>query len=246
MAAKRRLSLRVLLSWHRYIGLGVAIIAIHLAITGILLNHTSDIGLSKTYINNSTILNWYGIQLPDQLSGFKIEDNWLSHWNDTIYFNDHIIAKSIYPLRGAVVTSNFYALATSEEIWLLTIDGEIIEKLNTPAEKLGDIMLIGIQDNSVVINTEQGNFRADKDLIAWQPVTKNKLNWSQQELVPNELSDLLFSHGHSISWERLLLDLHSGRIVSTAGTLFVDLAGVALLFLAITGFTIWTKRRRRT
>jgi len=246
MATKpKKIPMRFLLWWHRHIGLTVAIVAIHLAITGILLNHTSDIGLDKAYINNSTVLNLYDIKLPEQLTGYKIKNNWLSHWNDVIYFNDQVIAESMQPLRGAVITAHFYALATSEEIWLLTIDGEIIEKISAPGEKLGDIVSIGTQGNNVTINTEQGVFKADNDLIAWQPVKADSINWSQQAYVPKELTELLFAEGHSISWERLLLDLHSGRIATRAGTLLVDLAGVALLLLAITGFTIWLKRRKK-
>ena len=138
--------MRFLLWWHRHIGLTVAIVAIHLAITGILLNHTSDMGLDKTYLNNSIVLNLYDIKLPEQLPGYKIENNWLSHWNDVIYFNEQVIAESMHPLRGAVITSHFYALATSEEIWLLTIDGEVIEKFSAPGEKLGDIVSMGTRE----------------------------------------------------------------------------------------------------
>ena len=243
MTKKNKISQRVLLTWHRYMGLSVAILAIHLAITGILLNHTNDIGLDKSYISNSTLLGLYGIQQPEQLSGFKIGDNWLSKWDGHIYFNDQEVAETIHPLHGAVITSHSYALATSEEIWLLTIDGEIIEKLNAPAEKLGDIISIGTQGNFVVIATEQGMFRADEDLIAWQPVTENGITLSQPEQIPERIKDHIFNKGHSISWERLLLDLHSGRIATQAGTMLVDLAGIVFLLLAITGFSIWLKRR---
>ena len=218
MANKAKISIRLLLWWHRHIGLTVAIVAIHLAITGIFLNHTNDFGLDKTYVNNTTILNLYGIKLPEQLSGFKLENNWLSHWNDNIYFNDRVVAHNDYPLVGAITTSYFYALATSEEIWLLTIDGEIIEKLSSPAEKLGDIMAIGRLKGNVVIKTEQGSFKADEDLVAWQLINADAANdraqWSATTQVPEELSKILFAQGHSISWERVLLDVHSGRIAT--------------------------------
>jgi len=247
MASKAKISIRLLLWWHRHIGLTVAIVAIHLAITGIFLNHTNELGLDKQFINSPTLLRWYGITLPGQLNGYQIENNWLSHWNDNIYFNDHVVAHNDYPLIGAITTSYFYALATSEEIWLLTIDGEIIEKLSSPAEKLGDIMAIGRLEGNVVIKTEQGSFKADEDLVAWQHIdtdtANDRLQWSATTQVPEQLSKILFAHGHSINWERVLLDVHSGRIATQAGTLLVDLAGAALMLLAITGFTIWFRRR---
>ena len=86
---------------------------------------------------------------------------------------------------------------------------------------------------------------ADADLVAWQPIQDNGIEFSRSAPVPEGLRDHLFTRGHSISWERLLLDMHSGRIATRAGTFLVDLAGILLLFLAITGLTIWFKRLRR-
>jgi hypothetical protein len=245
MKSKTRYTVRQLLSWHRYAGLSVALLAIHLSITGILLNHTADFSLDKSYLASPALLAWYNIELPEQLDGFRLEKNWVTEWDGQIYFNDQLVSESAHPLRGAVVTPRFFALATSEQIWLLTIDGEVIEKISAPAEKLGDISSMGVHNRHVVIKTEQGLFRADDDLIAWQPVTQQGIELSRPQPVPGPLMENLFARGHSISWERLLLDIHSGRIATQAGTFLVDLAGVTLLFLAITGFTIWLKRRHR-
>ncbi len=245
MAPKKPSFIRTLLSFHRYIGLSVAIIAIHLSITGILLNHTNDIGVDKNYISSSTILGWYGIKQPDSLPGHKLDDHWISQWNENIYFNQKIIGQSINPLRGATTTEHFYALATSETIWLITIDGDIIEKLNAPGEKLGDIIQLGQQDKFIVIKTEQGLFKADADLVSWQPIENTGINWSKPDDIPAHLSESIFAQGHSISWERVLLDVHSGRIISQGGVIIIDLAGILLIILAVTGTIIWYKRRRR-
>jgi len=245
MAAKKPSFIRTLLSLHRYFGLSVAIVAIHLSITGILLNHTNDIGIDKNYINSSTVLGWYGISQPTSIRGHKLDEHWISQWNDDLYFNQKIIGQSINPLRGATTTQHFYALATSETIWLITIDGDIIEKINAPGEKLGDIIQVGHQDKFLVIKTEQGLFKADADLVSWQPIENTNIIWSAMDKIPAQLSDAIFTQGHSISWERVLLDMHSGRIVSQGGTLLIDLAGVLLILLAVSGTIIWYKRRRR-
>ena len=245
MPPKKPSLLRSLLTVHRYIGLSVAIIAIFLAITGIMLNHTNQIGIDKNFVHSPTILKWYGIQPPVKVTGFQIEQHWLSRWNDDIYFNDQRIAQSSSPLRGAIKTNHFYALSTAEEIWLLTVDGEIIEKLSAPAEKLGDILALGHQDKHTVIKTEQGISRADSDLIAWHPITDTRISWSQAAPLPIPLSEKIFTKGHSISWERVLLDMHSGRIVTAGGTLLIDLAGIMLIVLALSGCIIWLKRRKR-
>jgi len=245
MANNKTVSIRTLLGWHRYVGLGVCLLAIHLAITGILLNHTESFKLDNTYISNSTLLKWYGIHLPEKINGYRIDNNWLTRWNDKIYFNDTYVAQSHQKLIGTAKTEYFYALATTEEIWLLTIDGQIIEKLNSPGEKLGDISALASQNNRVVIKTEQGIFIADTDLVSWAPYKRNNITWSATDTIPTPLMQRLFQQGHSINWERFLLDLHSGRIATRTGTFVIDLAGIAMIFLSLTGFTLWIKRRKR-
>ena len=245
MLTRKKISARLLVTWHRYMGLTVALLAIHLSLTGILLNHTSDLTLDKRYISNPVILDWYNIKLPEELPGFRINDNWVSQFEGKIYFNDRVVTETTQTLRGAITTPNFNIITTTEEIWLLTIDGEIIEKLSAPAEKLGDITSIGKLEDSVVIKTEQGIFQADQDLIAWQRVAEHHVVLSQSQVIPVELKDQLLTRDHSINWERLLLDLHSGRLATRAGTFLIDLAGIIMIVLAVTGFIVWLKRRRR-
>ena len=48
--------------------------------------------------------------------------------------------------------------------------------------------------------------------------------------------------GRGVSFERLLTDLHSGRLVGLPGSLVMDLAAVALVFLAVSGLIIWWRR----
>ena len=49
---------------HKYIGIAVCIILIHLAVTGIFLNHTQDLDLDKHYVTSSWILDQYGLKVP--------------------------------------------------------------------------------------------------------------------------------------------------------------------------------------
>jgi len=51
------------------------------------------------------------------------------------------------------------------------------------------------------------------------------------------------SSGPSISLETLILDLHSGRFFGQFGVLFIDLIGLLVCILSITGLIAWMKRR---
>ncbi|NOQ69556.1 MAG: hypothetical protein GQ573_05565, partial [Gammaproteobacteria bacterium] len=48
--------------WHRRIGLVALSLVVILVITGIMLNHTESFKLDETYVNNSWLLDWYGIE----------------------------------------------------------------------------------------------------------------------------------------------------------------------------------------
>jgi hypothetical protein len=47
----------------------------------------------------------------------------------------------------------------------------------------------------------------------------------------------------SLNWQRLLQDLHAGRVFGWAGQLVMDLAALLLVILALTGVIIWSRSR---
>jgi len=51
--------------------------------------------------------------------------------------------------------------------------------------------------------------------------------------------------GSGLSWERLLLDLHSGRLFGSVGVFIIDLAGIALLLIALSGVWVWVTKPGR-
>ncbi|MBL1432554.1 MAG: hypothetical protein COB94_003805 [Gammaproteobacteria bacterium] len=46
---------------------------------------------------------------------------------------------------------------------------------------------------------------------------------------------------NEISWERMLLDLHSGRVFGRYGIYVMDFAAIGLLVLSCTGLWIWLR-----
>ena len=47
---------------------------------------------------------------------------------------------------------------------------------------------------------------------------------------------------NSITWDRLLLDIHTGRIFGKFGVFLVDVFSLLLLFVGISGIFLWWKR----
>lgn len=230
---------------HRLIGLSSALFVIYLAVTGLLLNHSHDLAMDKKSVQLESVLHWYGIEKPLELTSYPLNGHWLTQWQGHLYFDNKAIANSYYSLVGAVATSTFLVIAMEEEIWLLTIDGDVVEKLTSPGEKLGDIQQLGILNDHIVIATSTGQYLADTDLISWQSIDSSDVLWSKPATLPSTITTDIFAQTHSITRERLLLDLHSGRIFGQAGVIFVDLVAIILVLLAITGTMVWYKRARR-
>ena len=66
--------------WHRYVGLSLAGVALVLAVTGMLLNHSADLSLDKRYINWSPLLDWYDFPVLKVDNAFQIDaQHWLIH-----------------------------------------------------------------------------------------------------------------------------------------------------------------------
>lgn len=230
---------------HRLLGIFSALFVIYFAATGLFLNHSHQLALDKTSVQHESVLDWYGIDKPKNIPAYRLAKDWITQWQDRIYFNHKAVANSHYRLIGAVATSTFLVAALEEEIWLLTINGELVEKITSPGEKLGDMKKLGLHDDRIVIATSTGLYLADTDLIAWQPFQGEQVNWSSHDSLPDDLSSAIFSQTHSITRERLLLDMHSGRVFGTAGVIIVDLIAIVLIVLAISGTVMWYRRSNR-
>ncbi|MGD2138685.1 MAG: hypothetical protein PVF08_10545, partial [Gammaproteobacteria bacterium] len=63
--------LRSLYIWHRYFGLVTALFVVILSITGLALNHTGELQLDARHVRSDTLLDWYGIHVPDTLVSYR-------------------------------------------------------------------------------------------------------------------------------------------------------------------------------
>lgn len=235
---------------HRYLGLLAAIMAIYLSITGILLNHSHDLQLDRSRVHSVRVLSWYGITPPESIAGYKLGQNWVTQFNDQIFFNDKPLAYSDSRITGAINIAGFVLISNADSVWLLTDDGQVVEKLANPVARPGKqirLRRLGSFAGRAVIGTTHGRFMAEQDFSFWKPVKDIQVVWSVPVMAPPAITRMLVDQTHSITLERLLLDLHSGRIATRGGVILVDLVGIALILLAISGVTIWyIAARRRT
>jgi hypothetical protein len=55
----------------------------------------------------------------------------------------------------------------------------------------------------------------------------------------------LLYRGRGLSLERLLLDLHSGRVFPRTSPWLLDMVGIGLVALSLFGLLLWWRRRHR-
>lgn len=234
---------RFLYKLHRYIGLVSAIILIMLSITGIALNHTESLKLDSQMIKSNIILDWYGIQAPSELTSFNTKNSWLTQAKQSIYFNNTLLLKTEEQLIGAVETDIFIVVALNNSLQLLSLDGELIEQIS-----VNSINKIGLtQQQEIVLKTNSETLISNDELVSWHPSNPVRVHWSIHSPPPKAISHNI-SHSFRASilpTERVILDLHSGRLFGLAGVIIVDISGVFLVLLALSGCAIWLKHKFR-
>ena len=233
---------------HRTIGVVAAVFVIFMVISGLLLNHSNDLGLDKRHVSRPFVLDWYGLGGPEQIYSFVVGDEWLSIAGSQIYLNDSNAA-TLASGVGAVLSGDMLIVAGYEELLLLSRAGDLIERQAWNQSQNGAIESIGlINDSSVVVKTTKALWVADAQLLNWQSHEELEESpaWSIAVSTPPALQQGIENkyRGDGPSLERLLLDLHSGRVFGTIGIVVYDLLALALGFLAVSGLILWVRGRR--
>lgn len=245
--ANRRSPRRTVFVWHRYFGLTLALLAIVLAVTGWMLNHTEWLDLDSRYVQSSWLLGWYGIEAPSDPVSFPVEGRWVTRLGERLYLDGEELPGRYGELTGAVALPQALLVAVEGQLLLLTPTGEIIESLGSAENVPADLQGIGVNPaGEPVLKTAYGYYAADRDLLAWRETEAENVAWASASEPPAALYGKLVERyvGTGLSWERLILDLHSGRLFGELGVWVADLASLLLLLLAATGIWMWFRQRR--
>ncbi|MDX2463608.1 MAG: PepSY domain-containing protein [Porticoccus sp.] len=246
MPLNLRKTIIINLRWHRRIGLSIVIMVIFLAITGLLLNHSPNIGLSKQTLRTQWLLDWYGFETTP-LTGFKLENQWLSHpGGNDLFLNTEPVASCRAPLWGASQTQSLLLALCQDELVILTSQGELIEKLSLLKGLPKNTTALQVADKEIFILSSGQTLSLNIDTLETQESNTPVTEWSSASPLPTEVIEQLYQRAElpGISMETLILDLHSGRFFGTAGVLLIDLVGLLICLLALTGLWAWYSHHR--
>lgn len=234
--------------WHRYAGVSVALIVLVLVTSGLLLNHGQDLRLDQRRVRWPWLLDLYGIQVPE-LRSYATPHHWVSALDERVYVDGRPLGGRHPGLVGAVEGQDFVALAFPRAVLLLTTEGEVIERLDASIGVPAGISAVGRREAGLVLRASGGGYAADATLSSWTPASTEGVAWSRTGHPPTAITARIARsyRGEGLPLERVLLDLHSGRLFGHAGVLVMDLAALALMGLAGSGLWMWLRglARRR-
>lgn len=247
MALKKR-SASAMRRLHRSIGAFAAIFVFFMVVSGLIINHSNGLGLDQRHTSQNFLLDWYGLDGPEHIRSFAVKDKWLSFAGSQLYLNGEFVADISNGL-GAVSSGKLLVAAGSEELLLLDPDGNLIERIAWSPIGMVPIESIGTDSNyAVVVRSAELLWLADAELISWQQAGEAPVNpqWSISEPSPEAFEKAIARQyrGEGLSLERVLLDLHSGRIFGNIGIIIYDLLAIAIGFLSISGLVLWFRGRR--
>ena len=239
-----KIKLKKIVDLHRYIGLGICIFLVHLAITGIFLNHSTGLRLDKTFITWPWLLNQYNLTVPEPANIFTIGKNNFSTIDGEVFFNDKPIFLAEEDLLGVSQNQDTFILASSSTITMISKEGYIINKENALPFTVKNI---GIFGDEIVINDSEDKIWSSESINGVWELTENRaVQWSMEgSITPiNHEKIRKYFVGDGVSLEQVILDFHSGAIFQKAGKLFFDIISILLIILSFTGIWLWTIKRK--
>lgn len=246
---KQRFKLRSFYVWHRYMGISAAAFTLVIAVTGVLLNHTEDFQFDSKHVRSDWVLDWYGIKAPQDMRSFAAADRSITLMGEHLYLNRREIEGSYRQLVGAILKNDMVVVAVSDSILLLTLRGDLIDRLQRSDGIPAGILQIGTDAGAaVVVRTSLEHYQPDADFLHWSRRDNNpaSVRWATPSPLDPRLKSALQNHFREevLPVERVILDLHSGRFFGQLGPWVFDAAALLLILLSLSGTWIWLKRRR--
>jgi hypothetical protein len=234
--------------WHRRVGVLAAFFVLVLVITGIVLNHSTTMGLDRRFVDWPWLSQAYGDDSAD-FPAFQLGEHWLFRAaNGRVYFDALEVAPCRGGLMGALSADGLLYAGCAEELLLITGSGELVESVSASTGLPTPLQAIGLLANRVALQVEGDWWLADMERMDFShraPAGGAVIRQLVPDRLPAAIREKIPVPDQWLTWERLLLDLHSGRLFGRAGVLWVDGVGVLVGSLATSGTAMWWLHRRR-
>jgi len=238
--------------WHRRTGLLAASFVLLLASTGLCLNHVSSWGFDRKALHSATLLGLYGMAEAGAVVSYPLAAGYVSESNGQLFQDDTEIARCdgamVGVVRLAAVNPAQIIVACERQLLVFTPAFQLVEKVGSAHGLPAGVRRLGVVAGQLLIDTSDGLVFANLNALSWTPVEEapKATLWSvvgqASEGLRRALRDKV--DREEITYERLLLDLHSGRILGEWGVYLVDVMALLFMLLSVSGIVIWHKSKR--
>ncbi len=233
--------------WHRRLGIFCALFIMLMAITGIAINHSNHLTIDSISVQQAWLLDYYGISPPNTLAIYQTQPFSLASSDNLVWVQHQLAVEASSAIKGIIAFKNMLIAVDSDHLYILSQDSELMEKQDVSMGLPRGIKAIGF-DGQIWLKTQTEYFMTDDQLIEWtQAIPTASIFWSQAldtqaaQLESDNIS--LLARSSHLTWERVLLDIHSGRFFGTFGPWFMDLVALSLIIMAISGIYLWQQGR---
>lgn len=188
-------------------------------------------------------MHWYGLKAPNKVISFNSGTQHVTQIEQGLYLDELEIGNVDETLIGVLKKGQLFILAFANKLILFSEGGEKIESIEAHHDLPVPILKVGYDQNKICLRSEK-DYYFDLDALSFQAI-ENPIapKWSDSAVMPKHLKDKLFENfqGH-ISLQKLILDLHSGKVLGALSVYFLDLVGIACLILTTSGLWLYFKR----
>ena len=233
---------------HRWLGKSIVVFIVFLAVSGIVLNHGDALRLDSRYVSWPWLLDAYGLDVPAPAASYAAGERRATLLGERLFLDERELDVSVTRLTGIVAVGPLLVIGDETRAHVFLDTGELVETIDLSADVPGPVDRLGLAEDRVVIDSAGAFWRADADVAffeAWTP-PGGDIAWSQESAPgADELAALAKAwRGRGVTVERVLLDLHSGRIFGLVGKLVLDLIAVILIVLSVSGLLLARLRAR--
>lgn len=237
--------IRLIRRLHAKIGVAAMLYLIFLVLSGWTLNHAGSLKLDRLEINTPWLMRWYGLASVTPDTGFLTESTHLAWSGDKWAVGDQVLTHQDEQPLGAAETAGVIYIATPHTLSLFQQDGLLLDKLDSASLPATPVTALGKAGKLVAVKTQHAIFLT-QDGLNWEKRSAPGIKWSAPQALPEAVKQRLqHTLAPGLSMQRILQDIHSGRILGQYGPVFVDLVGLALLILGLSGVWMFWRTGRQ-
>lgn len=222
-----------LLRWHRRVGVVLAVFLIWMAGSGVALNHAGDWGLDREMLQSPFWLQRYGVTPPVMLD---LGERRLVLTSAGLLDGRQPLGECVR-LLGVARLETQVVVACDSRVLLFTRQGELVEQMDIRRGLPGPFLGMAVVGEQIFLQRARDVMRLDLLDLSAQA--------AQPDAVPLEAWQASVEAPAGISRERLMQDLHSGRLLGAWGPWLVDLLALAVTVLALSGWALARKRHHK-